>query len=574
MFRQIKLQHFKRFRDQQFDVSDNIVLAGPNNSGKTTLLQAVAIWNLALRKWLAERGPVESKSRKRSLAKERTGVAITRKDFTAIPLREMNLLWTDCSTALSREEISKGQAPGAPRILKIEVSGNGKNGGWTLSFEFRYGNSELIYVKPAKDTPIEAILDTVKNLQVVHVPPFSGIGAEETHYDRAYQDLLIGQGKPGDILRNLLLDVHNSTEKWQKLCTDIEEIFGYRILPPSYEGRPFIVCEYQQQTKSRRLDIASAGSGFLQVLMLLGFFYARPASILLLDEPDAHLHVVLQKQVYDRLREVALRSGCQLLIATHSEVLIDSTSPEKIISFLKEPHRLISETEQDQVREALKRLTSLDLLMAEQAPGVLYVEGESDLDLLREWARVLGHRAYTFLAKPFWHNNQGRNPREARAHFFSLKAVDPGMKGVLILDGDNRNLEDHELTAEGLTILRWKRYEVENYLIHPASLARFVEGATPDLFSAASAQEGMNYFRNELPPAVLANPLYEHDYLEVTPASKTLLPGFLQAAGISLTKNEYFQLAAQMLPNEIPQEISQKLEVIADAFGIKLPDSP
>ena len=566
MIETVTLHYFKLFRQVAFDVSDSIVLAGPNNSGKTTLLQAIAVWNLALQKWLAERGP-ESGSK----ARKRTGVAITRKDFTAIPLREMDLLWTNCSTALSKDEVQVGQKPGTPRVLEVNVKGHGAQGDWSLSFEFRYGNRELIYVKPAKETPVEPILETIKNLGVVHMPPFSGIGAEETRYDKAYQDLLIGQGRPGEILRNLLLELHRKKpDEWEELGKDIEEIFGYQLVAPAYDGRPFIVCEYQpgvpdkgKQRNLPRLDISCAGSGFLQVLMLLGFFYARPASILLLDEPDAHLHVILQKQVYDRLREIANLRGCQLLIATHSEVLIDSTSPERIISFLQEPHRLMADTERDQIREALKRLTSLDILKAEQARGVLYVESETDLNLMREWARVLTHSAYQFLAKnPFWHSNQGRNPREAREHFFALKAVKPDIRGVLILDKDNRQLPEHELSADGLTISRWRRYEAENYLIHPDALARFIRGAKPDLFTAASSEKGLGYLRDQLPPAVYKEPLGDHDYLNVTPAGKTLLPGFFDAAGVPLTKNEYYQVAARMRSDEISDEVREKLDAI------------
>jgi len=573
MIEQVTLNNFKRFRQEIFDVSGNIVLAGPNNSGKTSLLQAISVWNLGLRKWLAERGP-ESGSK----ARKRTGVAITRKDFTAIPLREMDLLWTDCSTALSKDDLKEGQKLGTPRILKIEIKGNSGERNWDLSFDFTYRYPELIHVKPSEETPIEPIIQAIKDLQVVHVPPFSGIGAEETRYDRAYQDLLIGQGKPGDILRNLLLDVYKTErDQWDNLCKDIEEIFGYRLLPPVYESRPFIVCDYQQLSSGKgtqrglpKLDISCAGSGLLQVLMLLGFFYARPASILLLDEPDAHLHVILQKQVYDRLREVAHRANCQLLIGTHSEVLIDNTSPERIVSFFEHPHKLVADTERDQVREALKRLTTLDILLAEQSLGVLYVEGDSDLNLLREWSRILNHPSQNFLNKnPFWHNNQGRAPREARAHFFALRAVKPDIKAVLILDGDNRQLPDHEISADGLTISRWKRYEAENYLLHPVALSRFVTGMAPDLFATANANRGLEYLRRQLPPTVYEDPLEEHEYLNVTPASKTLLPGFFSAAGFSLTKNEYYQVAAQMLPEEIPNEVREKLDIIYNALHIK-----
>lgn len=229
---------------------------------------------------------------------------------------------------------------------------------------------------------------------------------------------------------------------------------------------------------------------------------------------------------------------------------------------------MVIDTEREQVREALKRLTSLDILLAEQSPGILYVEGETDINLLREWARVLNHPFHQFLTKKtFWHSNQGRYPREARAHFFALKAVNSEVCGVLILDRDNRRLPDHELSAEGLTILRWKRYETENYVIHRQALARFVEGVEPDLFTSASAEKGLEYLQRQLPPAVFEHPLEDHEYLNVTPASKSLLPGFFKAANLPITKREYYQIAAQMLPTEIPIEVNKKLDLISDAFG-------
>lgn len=572
MIEKVHVRYFKRFEDEIFDLTDSLVLAGPNNSGKTTLLQAIAVWHLALRKWMAERGPKSG-----SKAQKRTGVPLSRKEFTAIPLRELNLLWTACSTALRKDELGEGQKLGVPRLLEISLEGTTSSVPWSLKFEFRYQSSELLYVKPTANIAQEEVFELLKDLRVVHVPPFSGIGAEETRYDRPFQDLLVGQGKPGDIVRNLLLEIYEDhfSGRWEQFCKQVEEIFGYKLLPPVYEGRPFIVCEYiatrhdRRSTEgSTRLDIASAGSGFLQVVMLLGFFYARPASILLLDEPDAHQHVVLQKQLYDKLREIARQQGCQLLIATHSEVLIDSTSPEKIISFFRTPHPLAGESDRDQVREALKRLTSLDVLLSEQSNGVLYVEGETDLDVLRELARVSGHEVLRFFnERVFWHSNQGRNPRVARDHFFALKAVKPQLKGLLLLDGDDRALSDHDLTADRLVLIRWKRYEIENYLVHPVALKRFVESLSTDLFSAGAVDRGMEFLRTELPPGLFTNPLEDHDYIVATPASKSILPKFFDATGFPITKPEYYQLAAAMRPEEIHPEVIEKLDQILGLFN-------
>jgi len=249
----------------------------------------------------------------------------------------------------------------------IEVNGDDINGTeWSLAMELRYQSSEQIYVKPmlAEDAELP---EGVKELVFVHCPPFSGIGAEERRSDRGVQNLEIGQGKPGNILRNLLLEVGEDRENWQRLVEDVRQLFNYTLLKPDYEptSMPFIRAEYLAGTpKGRglnslpRYDIASAGSGFHQVLILLSFFYAREASVLLLDEPDAHLHVVLQRQIYDRLRLAASRQRCQLVIATHSEVILDGTPPGKVLSFLGKPHPLVDEAGRDRSHGAINGVRS------------------------------------------------------------------------------------------------------------------------------------------------------------------------------------------------------------------------
>ena len=202
--------------------------------------------------------------------------------------------------------------------------------------------------------------------------------------------MLIGQGKAGDIVRNLLYELAKSDDDWNQLTKHIEEVFGYRLLKPVYTGA-YIDSQYQKSTALPKLDISTAGSGFHQILLILAFLYARPAGVILMDEPDAHLHHILQKQLNDRLRSLNKERKGQLIIATHSEVLINATAPENIISFYSKPHRLETETERNGVREALKRISSLEQLDAENSKGVLYLEGQSDFDLLKAWADVLEH---------------------------------------------------------------------------------------------------------------------------------------------------------------------------------------
>ena len=563
MITRVRLEYFKRFGDETFEIGDNIVLAGPNNSGKTTLLQAISVWHFGFQKWLAEHA--ES-----SQAKQRIGVPVTRKDFTAIPLREMDLLWSDRSTAFSKGE-KEGVKPGRPKLVSVTVWGKNPNSSteWCLGVSFRYTSKEQVYVKliDEKGQPTTDVPEEVRQIDVVHVPPFSGIGAEETGLNPGYQNMLVGQGKPGDILRNLLLDVHKKGKDWETMLEVVKELFGYELKEPQYAEAavPFIRIEYcEKKNPQVKLDLASAGSGFHQVLMLFAFFYARSASILLLDEPDAHLHVILQRQVYDKLKTIAREKNCQLIISTHSEILLEDTDPDQILSFYGRPHPLQIDTQRDQVREALKRLTSLDIIAAESGKNVLYVEDESDFKILKEFAKKLSPGMTIFFDDPFFCSIHGRDAREAKAHFWGLKAIRPTIKGVLLLDGDDRKLQDREVGAELLDILRWNRYEIENYLLVPSVLYRFIKGKQPDfdLFSRRQKEAGEKYLKDNLPPAVFANPLQDHDFLDSTSISKTILPGFFKNAETSLHKKDYFQIASLMDAAEIHPEVKHKLDAM------------
>ena len=51
MIRTVRIRGFKRFDEVEFRLPGHVVLAGPNNTGKTTVLQAIASWSLALQRW-------------------------------------------------------------------------------------------------------------------------------------------------------------------------------------------------------------------------------------------------------------------------------------------------------------------------------------------------------------------------------------------------------------------------------------------------------------------------------------------------------------------------------------------
>src|SRR5262249_51945583 len=156
------------------------------------------------------------------------------------------------------------------------------------------------------------------------IPPMTGLSTEEPVYTGPKQKQLLGLARPGEILRNLLVTAHQTV--WEELRNAIRLLFDYELHPPDATGAN-ILAEYSSHGSETRYDIASAGSGFQQILLLLTLLYTNPASLLLIDEPDAHLHVLLQDSIYSKLRTVAASRNSQLIVSTHSEVIVDSVEP-------------------------------------------------------------------------------------------------------------------------------------------------------------------------------------------------------------------------------------------------------
>ncbi len=546
MIKSLTIRNFKRFTEQVFHLHDSVALAGPNNSGKTTLLQAVAAWRMGLDQWVSQRGG----------RTKRTAANISRLAFTAVPLREMNLLWQE-------RKVSSPAGPGPSRLIEIIVEGEteGDIDNWECGLEFQYANPEAIYVRPlgAAQMDGEAIQDFppqhAMELDVVMIPSLSGIARDEPRHERGMQDLLIGEGRAGDILRNLLVEVSAKEEDWKDLTGHIEELFEIELLRPKYSAaQPYIICEYREPRGRRPLDLSNTGSGTLQTLLVLAFLYARPASVILIDEPDAHQHILLQSQVYRLIRKVAHQRRGQVIIATHSEVVLDNTDPSHVIAFLgNSPRSLTTKTERDRLREALKKVTTTDILVAQETKAVMYVEGETDTSILSEWARILDHPSRNFLSRSFVHPLDGRNIEAAKGHFFAMRAVCPEIRGLCLLDGDNRNEPDTEFTKAGLEIIRWKRYEIENYLLIPEAIKRLV--GFP-LMEPLIDEE----FEKLVPSGT--DPFGDHPALSRVKASVEYLEPWLAKAGRPTLKKDLNLLAGMMEPDEIHPEVVGVLDKI------------
>lgn len=547
MIERVTIRRFKRFSEMTFTLPGHIVLAGPNNAGKSTVLQAIAAWDLALTRWK------QLNDFHRHFGRY-TQAPITRHTFSAVPLRTFDLLWNERSYS---------------QPIEIEIQ-NRK--GWTVTMELIPDSTEQMYVRPKPDADPEMVRRA--DIKAAFVPPMTGLTIDEPVYTRPKVDQLLGQSKPGDILRNLLKEAHE-TAAWSTLQESINELFSYELLPPDAAG-PHIIAEYRNRPDGPRLDIASAGSGFQQVLMLLTFLHIRPGAVLLLDEPDAHLHVILQDAIFSELKAVSVRQHSQLIIATHSEVIINSVEPSELCIMLDQPRMVASTEERNTLIRSLAVLSNDDIMKAMEVPGVLYLEDYTDLQILREWAQILNHPAHDLLTRRLFWKKTVSQPRpgadgiQSRKHYEALQLVRTDLPGLELVDGDARpDIQPTTITGAGFQRLRWRRYEIESYLLHPAALARFVRQAVGADSAALHLDDLQKHFEQNYPPAFLKDPFGDYPYLAGTKARTELVPPALAAAGLpGILYPRFYEIAAVMLPAEIHPEVIEKLDAIQRAFGL------
>jgi hypothetical protein len=216
---------------------------------------------------------------------------------------------------------------------------------------------------------------------------------------------------------------------------------------------------------------------------LLAYLYGNPGAVLLLDEPDAHLEVLRQRQTYNLLIEVAGKLGSQIIAASHSEVVLnEAAGRDTVIAFVGKPHRI--DDKGSQVLKALRDIGFDQYYLGETTGWVLYLENATDLAILQTFARTLGHEAQQYLERPFVKYIETNLPQKAREHFGGLCEAKEDLVGIAIFDRLDKDLQSTDVLVE----MMWRRREIENYFCTEDVLLAYARhDQTDDLFGMAEA---------------------------------------------------------------------------------------
>ena len=470
------VENFKRFETLTLSFEGFNLLVGPNNSGKSTALQACALFNFCYQACLDRRNG-------HYVFQNRT---FGPDEFITVPAAEPLDLWKD-----RRSQRGKDAVP-------IRVRGELWSGQvYEFEIVLRFNRFGVQSVKSTPPLPDQ--------FSIILIPGYMGFWPREERRTPAVRREMRAQAQQGGVIRNLLLDLRDSPQRWKRFVEELEAIFpDIHLQRPEFDEQVdrYIHVGYTEgletstdkRRKTPELDIFSGGSGFHQFVQILAAILVEDATTVLLDEPDAHLFSRLQADLFAVMGRL-VDSGIQIIAATHSTELVAAARPAQLISFANgEPRRLRVWPEVLNTVSALGGLENLALLLIDAYRKVIIVEDKSDEQYLRLWmSRILGPDRYKRIQRRLvFLYAQGRPTgedveqmlRTLKQAYRSERPLD--VRAFVVADRDYALDETYE--AEQARYLRapyaaeqtwriWERVEIENYLLDPMAIAQVVIGA-------------------------------------------------------------------------------------------------
>jgi energy-coupling factor transporter ATP-binding protein EcfA2 len=449
--KKLRLERFRQFADTTFEFGDLNLLVGPNNSGKTSVLHAIrAFFSLMHGHVRLEGDPPKLGYHKRYLGSV----------SEVAPAPDLRELWHK-------------QEAGKP--LKISVTFE-DDVTFAVVLKQQFGQ---IHVSAENLPTGVAAKDVVKYLgpTVAFIPGLVGVLVEEPFATAARRNALATQGRYSEIFRSSL---HQLGEKDKSAVTKINQwlggLFNVSVTTISFdiEKDEFVTIKYKEG--SIEYDVVSSGSGLQQIIQVLTYLYLTKPKVLLIDEPDAHLHSKLQARLGELFRKVASDVKAQLFIATHSVDLIDTFTTQQVlvVDSSKTAIQAIggnSDLVCALVEAGVVDVSSLSRLLSSKR---LVVIEDEDQTILRAIDKALGSPLFSSQSSSYVLPAKGVGNFRALAQLGAVISGLAGAKFDMVFVQDRDGLPDFltaDLTdsqkADGVGVQLLERHEIESYLLEP-----------------------------------------------------------------------------------------------------------
>lgn len=307
--------------DWDDSLEPRVLFSGPNGCGKSTVLRAVAMLWEALGYWLDHRKPLPKSHAAREWLQRWGGCAVVLHSVTAdapdVGLAFGELAWCEGLRAAQpgvswfAESVARTGKPGNP-TRKLSVPAEP----WVLAWS--EARKKMILSFDKGEFPNVVFLDAEERRWVL---PKKRVGefladAPKLRWLPRYVATEDWEGQLEASLINLKLTHKAKFEQVLKHLNNF--LFDKRIEPEIPEGGNRLRVKFNEPRKGViTLDELSAGEHQVLIMIYLVTRWAERGCVVMIDEPDLHLHPSLTSMLLASLENLVSDLNGQLFITSH-----------------------------------------------------------------------------------------------------------------------------------------------------------------------------------------------------------------------------------------------------------------
>jgi hypothetical protein len=502
MLEVLTLENFRGFDRHELPLRDVTVMVGGNNAGKSTIVEALRLVALVSERFRRGGGP-----------------------FVGVPD------W------LSHADAFDGVAPavrGMPADgFEFTVFHRYEPPPAILTAEFSSGATVKVFVGP--DAQVHGVARKADGTPISRASSGTRLGLDSIAVQPQVAPLLREEPlrRPETVRRGdgtYLAPQHFRNQLWL-FNTFYDEFVD--LAESSWRGLQIRELEGDDTNASSPLQLNVRDTDFVGEVSLMGhglqmwlqivWFLARAPrdGTVVLDEPDVYMHPDLQRRLLTLVRE----RFKQLVIATHSIEIVSDVNPQSILSVDRRQARSQFVTSLPGLQEVLDGIGSVQNVQVARlmrSTSFYLVEGK-DVKQLRILQSVARPRSLPIDLVPHARvGGRGGWASGVASKLPTTNAEGEKIRSFAFLDRDFFPDEEvaeryEEARRWGVQLRVWSRKEIENYLLVPAAIARFIasdcrSGATPPDSSVVADQidEIVEGLRDSIVDAV-ANVLFARD---------------------------------------------------------------
>ncbi|MEI9534886.1 ATP-dependent nuclease [Moellerella wisconsensis] len=379
----ITLKNFKTFKKISIQPNPDFnIIIGENSSGKSTIFEAIHLWEKCYQTYILS-------SRKGFYkVKKSTNRYVNYQDLDFLRITKDEDLFHDPTDP----ELGK-----CAEISISLVNDDEEAQTWKLGFKVTCPTSIENAFYRVQPTDEEQFTNFAKDfcgagkfldeaIFIYQTRPVAGVHQFEPYYNEAQIKKKIQKGSSHEVLRNKIISKRKSIYDLETSISEIvEKDVKFNLPPTTRREKDEYVCLDVSIDGSKPYDLHLQGSGFLQIVEILATveFIDAPLKLLLVDEPDSHIHSKLQQNLLNYLRKI---DHNQFFVISHNDQFVTNAG-EGEVYFLSDDAKNdsllepIDSTGFDVIKNALGGvILSLELL--NQAKHIAFVEGNDDASYL------------------------------------------------------------------------------------------------------------------------------------------------------------------------------------------------